>query len=74
MSNREKCNLLLDSFTEEQLVRIIALLQDAMDELDEIEDDAFCEKLYQEYLQKPDSEKGDGTPIEEFAKELGIEL
>ncbi len=74
MSNREKCNLMLDGLTEEQLVKIIELLQDAIDEMEEAEDDAYCEQLYQDYLNDPDPEKDDFITLEEYAKELGIEL
>ncbi len=74
MSNREICNAMLDKLSEEQLVGIIAAIQNAIDELEEAEDDAFCEKLYQDYLNDPDPEKDECITLEEYAKQLGIEL
>ncbi len=74
MSNREICNAMLDRLNEEQLAGIIAVIQNAIDEMEEAEDDAFCEKMLQNYLALPEEEKGGGITIEEFAKELGIDL
>ncbi len=73
MSNREKCIGLLDGLTEEQLLRIIAVIQDAIDEMEEAEDDAFCERLYQEYLNDPDPEKDVLYTLEECKKEWGLD-
>ena len=72
MSSREKCNAILDTFTETQLVNAAAMLQAMRQTIDDLEDEAFCEQMYQNYLNSPD--KGDPVPIEDFAKELGIQL
>lgn len=72
MSSREKCNAILDTFTEAQLVNAAAMLQAMRQTIDDLEDEAFCEQMYQNYLNDPD--KGDPVPIEDFAKELGIQL
>lgn len=72
MSSREKCNAILDTFTEAQLVNVAAMLQAMRQTIDDLEDEAFCEQMYQSYLNDPD--KGDPVPIEDFAKELGIQL
>ena len=40
--------------------------------IDDLEDEAFCEKMAQDYDNDP--EKGDPMPLENFAKELGITL
>lgn len=69
MSNREKCNAILDTFSEAQLVNVAAMLQVMKDDM---EDDAFCEKMVQDYENDPD--KGDPMPIEDFARQLGIQL
>ena len=39
---------------------------------DDLEDEAFCEKIAQDYENDPD--KGDPMPIEDFARLLGITL
>ena len=40
--------------------------------IDDLEDEAFCEKMVQDYENDPD--KGNPMPIEDFAKQLGIAL
>ena len=37
-------------------------------------DEAFCQKLYQNYLDDPDPEKDDEMSLEDFAKSLGISV
>jgi len=72
MSNREKCISILDSFNDNQLVNIAAMLQAAKDAISEAEDDAYCNALYKSYENDPD--KGQGISIEEAAKSLGVAL
>lgn len=72
MSNRERCAAILDTFTEAQLVNVAAMLQAMRQTIDDLEDEAFCERMVREYEEDPD--KGDPMPIEDFAKELGIQL
>ena len=66
MSNKEKVINLVDKIADEKLNFVVAYLQDLSEE---IEDDIFCEKLYQEYLNSPD--KDEFVPIEEVLKGLG---
>ncbi len=54
MSNKEKVISLIDNIPDEQLNFIVGYLQNLCDE---IEDDVFCEKLYQAYLRSPDKDK-----------------
>ena len=72
MSNRERCSALLDTFTDTQLVNVAAMLQVMRQTFDDLEDEAFCEKMLRDYENDPD--KGDPMPIEDFARQLGIEL
>ena len=72
MSSREKCIAILDTFDETQLVNAAAMLAVMRKTIDDLEDEAFCEKMVRDYENDPD--KGDPMPIEEFAKQLGIEL
>lgn len=72
MSERERCNAILDSFTDAQLVNVAAMLQAMRQTIDDLEDEAFCEKMVQDYEADPD--KGDPMPIEDFAQQLGITL
>lgn len=65
MSNKEKVISLIDNIPDEQLNFIVGYLQNLCDE---IEDDVFCEMLYQEYLNSPD--KDEFVPIEDVLKRL----
>lgn len=72
MSNREKCYAIIDSFTEEQLFNIAALLSSAKTLAEESADDAYCLRLFADY--QNDTDKGDPESIESFAQRLGISL
>ena len=72
MSNREKCIAILDSFTDSQLINIVAILQAARDAVSEAADDAFCEALYREY--EADLDRGNPVSLEEAARLLGVSL
>ncbi len=50
---------------------MLAVFKDA---IDDAEDEGFCQKMYQDYLNDPDPDKGIGIPFEEVVKELGIDL
>ena len=72
MSNREKCYTIIDSFSEEQLANIAALLSTAKTLADDSADNAYCLRLYAEY--QADTDKGEPESIEDFAQNLGIAL
>ena len=72
MSDREKCDVILDSFNDAQLVNAAAMLQAMKQVIDDMEDEAFCEKMVQDYENDPD--RGDPMPIEDFARQLGVQL
>lgn len=71
MSNKEKIIALLDSVPEYKTGYVLAYLQGITAD-EEAADDVFCERLCEEYDADPD--KGDPISIEEFAKQLGVEL
>lgn len=70
MSNRELCVQLLDAVPEYKMGYVLAYLQGIT--ADEAEDDAFCERMYQNYLNDPDPEKDDSCSLEECMQEWGI--
>ncbi|MCM1330391.1 MAG: hypothetical protein NC253_13235 [Ruminococcus sp.] len=41
---------------------------------DEEEDELFCQKLYEEYLNDTDPDRDEYISLEQAVKELGIEL
>lgn len=72
MSNKERCILLLDSFTDAQLANIAVMLESAKSMADDAADDAYCKQLYADYLRH--SEKDDGMSLADFAKQCGVVL
>lgn len=75
MSTREMLHSMIDSFTEEQMEQVLLMLSSVKRMLnEEAADDAFCEQLAETYISDNDPEKHDAVSIDDFAKELGIEL
>ena len=71
MSNRELCAQLLNTVPDDKIGYVLAYLQGIT--ADEAEDDAFCEKMYQDYLNDPDPEKSKGYSLADCKKEWGIQ-
>ncbi|MCL1877767.1 MAG: hypothetical protein FWF80_02815 [Defluviitaleaceae bacterium] len=78
MTNRDECIAILDNFGEEQLGSIVVILKSMKDvfdkALEEALDEAYCQKLYQNYLDDPDPEKDDELSFDEAVEALGITL
>ncbi len=73
MSTKEMIYNVIDTFTEEQLKQVFAMLNSVKKMLDdEAEDDAICQKMLDDYLNDPDPEKNNSVPLDEFIKELGL--
>lgn len=70
MSDKERIMQLVDETPEYKLGYVIAYLQGLNAE--EEADDAFCEKLYQDYLNSDD--KGGEIPFEEVARRCGVDI
>ena len=69
MSNREMCSKLLDSVPDYKIGYVLAYLQGLT--ADEEADDAFCERMVQNYLNDP--EKDESYTLEECVKEWGLD-
>lgn len=72
MSNRELCAQLLNTVPDYKIGYVLAYLQGIT--ADETEDDAFCEKMYQDYLNDPDPSKNETITLEKLASQEGITL
>lgn len=70
MSNREMCAQLLNAVPEYKIGYVLAYLQGLT--ADEAEDDAFCERMYQNYLNDPDPEKDKRYSLADCKREWGI--
>lgn len=68
MSEREQAAALLDAVPEYKMAYVIGYLQGLV--ADEAADDAFCMKMYQDYLNDP--EHGDFVSFEDALKECGV--
>lgn len=73
MSSKDKVKAIIDKLPDAKVDYLLILLQ-GMEIGEDIDDDLFCEKLYQEYLADTDPEKHSTIPIEELAKDLGVTL
>ncbi len=73
MSEREQAKQIIDRLPEYKISSLLMFLRGmAFD--DELEDDLFCEKLVQDYLNDPDPDKHQGITLEELAQREGITL
>lgn len=73
MSTKEMIYHLIDGFSEAQLKGILTMLEGLQSVVDEAEDDAYCNRLYDNYKATADDNE-ELTELSDFAKELGIEL
>lgn len=72
MSNKEKCLQLINTFDEQQLSTIASMIESFKAAIEEAADDAFCNQLYQNYLDDPDPHKHDTVSFDEALKECGL--
>ncbi len=72
MSDREKVISLLDSVPDYKMGYLLAFVQGLT--VDEEADDAFCGKMFEDYLNDPDPHKHDTISVEDLAAELGVKL
>ena len=73
MSNREIAIDLINNLPEYKLTYIITFLKGVTYD-DDIEDDIYCRKLVDEYLNDKSPDKHETVSIEDLAKELDIAL
>ncbi len=73
MSTKEMIYHLIDGFSEAQLKGILTMLEGLQSVVSEAEDDAYCNRLYDDYKATAENNE-ELTELSDFAKELGIEL
>lgn len=74
LCGKELAHQIVDNIPNTQMTYLINMLQNFQMAIAEAEDDAFCEKMYNDYLSDTDPEKDDTISIEDLAKELGVLL
>ncbi|MCD7791782.1 MAG: hypothetical protein LUC20_04270 [Oscillospiraceae bacterium] len=73
MSEREQAKQIIDLLPDYKINSLLQFLRGmAFD--DELEDDLFCEKLVEDYLNDPDPDKHETITLEELAQREGIAL
>lgn len=73
MSEREQAKQIIDRLPEYKMGNLLLFLK-GMEFDDDIEDELFCQKMYEDYLNDPDPEKDEEITFEELAAREGIEL
>lgn len=73
MSEREQIAQIIDQLPEYKISTLLAFLKGMIFD-DQIEDDLFCEQLYQNYLNDPDPEKHKTISLEELMKREGVDV
>lgn len=73
MSEREQAKQIIDRLPEYKISNLLTFLKGIQFD-DEIEDDLYCEKLVEDYLNDPDPQKHETITLEELAKREGITL
>ncbi len=73
MSTKEKVYNIIESFDDEQLEQVLNMLNSIKNLID-CEDDKYCEKLLENYINDKSPDKHETVTIEELADELGIDL
>lgn len=73
MSEREQAKQIIDQLPEYKIGNLLLFLKGIQFD-DDIEDDLYCQKLYEDYLNDPDPEKDEEITLEELAAREGIKL
>lgn len=73
MREKKQAKQIIDLLPEYKIGRLLVFLRGIQFD-DELEDDLFCERLVEDYLNDTDPHKHDSITIEEMAERAGIQL
>lgn len=73
MSEREQAKQIIDQLPEYKVSNLLLFLRGMLFD-DELEDDLYCERLVEDYLNDSSSDKHDTITLEELARREGVEL
>jgi len=73
MSNKKKAKAIIDKIPDYKMQYILTFLQGFQLD-DEIEDDLFCRRMVNDYINDDSADKDDSISIEQLAQELEINL
>lgn len=73
MSERELAKQIIDQLPEYKVGNLLLFLRGMLFD-DEMEDDLYCERLVEDYLNDTSLDKHDTITLEELAKREGVDL
>ena len=73
MSEREQAKQIIDRLPEYKIGNLLSFLQGMLFD-DEMEDDLYCERLAEAYLNDTSPDKHETISLEELAKREGVDL
>lgn len=73
MSERELAKQIIDRLPEYKVGNLLLFLRGMLFD-DEMEDDLYCERLVEDYLNDTSPDKHDTITLEELAKREGVDL
>lgn len=73
MSERELAKQIIDQLPEYKVSNLLLFLRGMLFD-DEMEDDLYCERLVEDYLNDTSPDKHDTITLEELAKREGVDL
>ena len=73
MSEREQAKQIIDQLPEYKVGNLLLFLRGMLFD-DEMEDDLYCERLVEDYLNDTSPDKHDTITLEELAKREGVDL
>ena len=73
MSEREQAKQIIDQLPEYKVGNLLLFLRGMLFD-DEMEDDLYCERLVEDYLNDTSPDKHDTVSLEELAKREGVDL
>lgn len=73
MTEREQIKEIIDRLPDYKMKDLLLIMKGIQID-DEIEDDLYCQKLVDDYMNDPDPEKDETISIEELARQEGIVL
>ena len=73
MSEKEQAKMIIDQLPEYKMAKLLLFLRGMLFD-DEIEDDLYCERLVEDYLNDTSPYKHEVFSLEELAAQEGVDL
>lgn len=73
MSEKEQAKMIIDQLPEYKMAKLLLFLRGMLFD-DEIEDDLYCERLVEDYLNDTSPDKHEVFSLEELAAQEGVDL